>query len=396
MPLCRSELRLHSRRWLYRVLLAALLTLSCPISFAMSASSASDAAMAEYRRKLAEYTAAREDYDQKRNAYWSSIAEKRRLRDKKRRNNEAVSIDDYVLSQPPVYSGPPEPIDPSAPKEEPPPATKKYIPVVADFVRSAGEQFNFAPRRPDSEIEYKRAYARIASAAGLTREQIVRIYAFEAGGNGTYDVQAGLENPTPQAQAISTALGYNQLLATNSVELLAEKGDLFISILKTKAASLPAQEKASLVAKTAVLQQMVNFTRTVPDDWSEHQKLADTPQGLAVHALLLDLDVGPLLQTQKLLDSVVFARTRGYIGSLSAVELEMMNLTGDGNGIDMVTMPAALRDQVPTANFFQSAGYRANPIAIRNNTVAKLLAATDAKMDRESKLQGARDMAAAF
>src|SRR5262249_47825669 len=143
-------------------------------------------------------------------------------------------------------------------------------------------------------------------------------------------------------------------------------------------------------------QRMVAFTRTVPDDWSEHEKLADTPQGLAVHALLLDVDIGPLLQTQKLLDSVVFARKRGYTNSLTAVELEMMNLTGDGNGIDMMMMPAALRGQVPTANFFQPAGYRDNPIAIRNNTVAALFAATDAKMDSESKLQGAKDMAAAF
>jgi hypothetical protein len=32
-----------------------------------------------------------------------------------------------------------------------------------------------------------------------------------------------------RARAISTALGYNQLLTTNSVELLAEKGDQFVA-----------------------------------------------------------------------------------------------------------------------------------------------------------------------
>jgi hypothetical protein len=74
----------------------------------------------------------------------------------------------------------------------------------------------------------------------------------------------------------------------------------------------------------------------------------------------------------------------------------MMNLTGDGNGFDIVSMPAALREQVPTANFFQRAGYGRNPVAIRNNTVAKLLAVTDARMDRAVTLQGARDLAAAF
>jgi hypothetical protein len=39
----------------------------------------------------------------------------------------------------------------------PPPS--KYVPVVADFLKSVEEQFNFVPQRPQSEIEYKRAYA---------------------------------------------------------------------------------------------------------------------------------------------------------------------------------------------------------------------------------------------
>jgi hypothetical protein len=73
-----------------------------------------------------------------------------------------------------------------------------------------------------------------------------------------------------------------------------------------------------------------------------------------------------------------------------------MNLTGDGTGLDMVTMPQAMREQVPTANFFQRSGYERNPVAIRHNTVAKLLAVTNARMDANSQLQGARDLAAAF
>jgi hypothetical protein len=55
-----------------------------------------------------------------------------------------------------------------------------------------------------------------------------------------------------------------------------------------------------------------------------------------------------------------------------------------------------MRDKVPTSNFFQQGGYGRNPVASRNNVVAKLIAATDAKMDHEVQLQGARDMAAAF
>jgi hypothetical protein len=81
---------------------------------------------------------------------------------------------------------------------------------------------------------------------------------------------------------------------------------------------------------------------------------------------------------------------------LTAAELELMNFTGDGNGFDMVTMPHEMRKRVPTANFFQQRGYERNPVAGRHNVVAKLLAAIDAKMDRESKRAGARSMAAAF
>jgi hypothetical protein len=139
---------------------------------------------------------------------------------------------------------------------------------------------------------------------------------------------------------------------------------------------------------------MIDFARSVPDDWNKHQVLANTPKGLGVHTLNLDVDVGPYLQTQKLMDSVNFARRKGFSGTLTAAELEMMNLTGDGNGFDMITMPREWRDRVPTSNFFQQSGYRDNPVAQRNNVVSKLIAATDAQMDREVKLPGARDLAA--
>ena len=81
---------------------------------------------------------------------------------------------------------------------------------------------------------------------------------------------------------------------------------------------------------------------------------------------------------------------------MSAAELELMNFTGDGNGLDMVLMPQALRPQVPTANFFQQQGYDRNPVARRNAYVATLIAAIDAQMDAGSKLPGAKDLAAAY
>jgi hypothetical protein len=346
----------------------------------------------EYGRKLEEYLAARQKYEDESKAYWTAIADKRRARIAKRRSNQEVGIDDYVLIQPPVYSGPPKPVDPSAPPEASTPGT--YVPVVADFLLAALREFSVVPEQPQDESQYKRAYATVASAAGLTRDQIVRIYAFEAGGDGKYDVQAGLESPQPGARAISTALGYNQLLAANSVELLAEKGDQFVEALQAKAERSTEETKEALQKKISALKAMMDFSRSVPDDWSEHEKLARTSKGLGIHALNLDVDIGPLLQTQKLLDSVVFARTKGYAAVLTAAELEMMNLTGDGNGLDILMMPTEWRDHVPTSNFFQQRGYDRNPIAARNNVVSKLLTATDSVMDREAQLQGAKDLAA--
>ena len=359
------------------------------------AQSASPQAIAEYRRKLKEYQEARAAFEEEAGAYWSSISAKRKGRNAKRRDRQTIALDDYVLTQPPVYNGPKAPVNPE-PGEEKPPRERKPIPVVADFLEAASEQFQFAPQRPASEIEFKRAYARYALAAGLTREQAIRVYSFETGGTGNHDMQSGLSASRPGSRAISTAIGYNQLLTTNSVELLAEQGHELIKELTARAATLSGAQRAAMERKLAVLKKMVAFTRTVPDTWSEHEKLANTPQGWAVHAMVLDIDVGPMLQTHKLLTSVIFARAKGYNRPLTAAELEMMNLTGDGTGFDMVTMPQAMRERVPTSNFFQRGGYERNPVAIRHNTVAKLLAVTDERMDFNSNKPGAKELAAAF
>ncbi|HEX4173826.1 MAG TPA: hypothetical protein VHY82_15265 [Acetobacteraceae bacterium] len=368
--------------------------LPAPIANAM-AQAASPQAIAEYRRKLAEYQEVHGAFEQVAGAYWDAISDKRRGRNAKRRDHQPIDLDDYVLTQPPVYTGPKRPINP-APETEPgrPPREHKAIPVVADLLHAAAEQFQFRPQLPSSEMEFKRAYARVASAAGLTREQAVRVYAFETGGTGNYDVQSGIEHGG--TRAISTAIGYNQLLTTNSVELVAEQGPELIKALTAKAEQLSGAQRKAMDYKLTVLKRMVALARSVPDDWSAHGKIADTQQGWAIHAMVLDIDVGPLLQTHKLLTSVIFARIKGYNRPLTAAELEMMNLTGDGTGLDMVTMPQALREQVPTSNFFQRSGYERNPVAIRHNTVAKLLAVTDSRMDSNSNLPGARDLAGAF
>lgn len=343
-------------------------------------------AMAEYLRKLKEWQEARAPID----AYWNSISEKRRGRNAKRRAGQQITLDDYVLTQPPVYTGPGRPVDPSAPERPP----RKALPMVPDLIQAASQQFQFTPQRPATDAEFKRAYAQVAAAAGLTREQAVRVYSFETGGNGNYDMQSGYRGPG--TRPISTAIGYNQLLTTNSVELFAEQGDAILKALREKAATLSGAPRKTLDSKIVVVRKMIAFAQSVPDTWSEHEKLADTDKGWALHAMVLDIDVGPHLQTHKLLTSVIFARAKGYTRPLTAAELEMMNLTGDGTGLDMVTMPQAMREQVPTSNFFQPGGYERNPVASRNNTVAKLLAVTDERMDVNSRKPGAQELAASF
>lgn len=350
-------------------------------------------AVLEYRRKLAEYQQIRGAFDQEAGAYWSQVTEKRRGRNAKRRSGQQITLDDYVLEQAPLYNGPKRPVNPE-PEETPERAARKPLPVVADLLRAAQDLYQFTPQRPTSEVEFKRVYARYALASGLTREQAVRVYSFETGGTGNYDVQAGIEHGGKRA--ISTAMGYNQLLTTNSVELLAEQGHEFIRALGEKVAQTSGPARKSLEYKLSVLKRMVAQAKSVPDTWSEHEKIGDTAQGWAMHAMVLDIDIGPMLQTHKLLTSVLFARAKGYTRPLTAAELEMMNLTGDGTGLDMVTMPQAMREQVPTSNFFQRGGYERNPVAIRHNTVAKLLAVTDSRMDSNSNNAGARELAAAF
>lgn len=375
------------------LLLAAIATAAFAASAAAKdgPTAAADTATAVYRSRMAAYERMHGAYERRAAAYWDEVAAKRRLRIDKRRRGEAISLTDYVLKQPPVYTGPPRPVGPEAPPapEQPP------IPVMADFLKAAADEFGFVPDLPRSDREFKRAYAKAASAAGLTEQQIVGVYAFETGGNGSYDTQAGV-TPT-HAAAVSPALGYNQLLSTNTVSLLAENGDRYVATLHAKALMLRGEARRIFERKIGALKRMIAYCRSVPPHWSAYDKLAKTTAGgWGAHAAVLDIDIGPLLQVQKLLDSVQFARAKGYTAQLSAAELELMNLTGDGNGIDMLLMPDELRAKVPTANFFQPNGYWRNPIARRAGTVANLIAEIDGTIRREVQSAGARELQTVF
>ncbi len=376
---------------------AALLSAAAPAWPQNDADRAALSALADYQEKLAQYERVHGAYEREHQAYWRAVAEKRKLRNAKRRKHEAIQLADYVLTQPPVYSGPRRPVSPLPPPPPPPPPVppKPEIPVVADFLAAAKEQWGFVPDQPQSDADFKRAYARAARAAGLMQAQIVGVYAFETGGRGSYDTQSGVTRT--RTRAISPAIGYNQLLSTNTVSLLAENGGRFLAALSQKARTLTGDTRAQLERKIVLLKHMIAFCRAIPHRWSEYDHVAKhTAKGWGIHAAVLDIDIGPLLQVQKLLDSVKFARLKGYRAPLSAAELELMNLTGDGNGIDMVMMPQDLRERVPTANFFQPNGYARNPVARRTKVVAGLIAEIQQHMDRNAAAPGAKELAAAF
>jgi hypothetical protein len=178
---------------------------------------------------------------------------------------------------------------------------------------------------------------------------------------------------------------------------MAAHGDRFLEKLQARAETLTGPERAAMDKKIAATKKMVAFCRSVPYQWAEHEKLTKTTRaGVGVHAALFDIDLGPLMQSQKLAESLKFARSKGHEQPLTGAELEMMNFTGDGNGIDLVTMPDEMRQQVPTSNFFQRAGYERNPIARRTGVVSALYASMNAKMDRISQFPGAVELAAAF
>jgi len=122
----------------------------------------------------------------------------------------------------------------------------------------------------------------------------VRVYSFETGGNGNHDMQSGLSASRPGSRAISTAIGYNQLLTTNSVRVARRAGPRIRPRADGKAVRLSGAPRQAMDRKIAVLKRMVAYARSVPDEWAQHEKLGDTPQGWALHAMVLDIDVGPI------------------------------------------------------------------------------------------------------
>jgi hypothetical protein len=331
------------------------------------------------------YLIARADFERQAQVYWTLVDERREHRRKKHAQQKAFTADDYVLEQPLKYAGPalaPEiaALVATAKPVEP----EKPMAALADFLSNARSQFNFVPERT-TEHEFKRRYAADALAAGLSKDQVVRVYALETGGRGTFDMQAGIDPDTRNGRPISSAIGYAQLLSANSSNELVRHGEHFI-------ARLEAMQTPVARAKASVLRAMLREAKAVPNEWREHQKFALTPAGQGIHAINLDADIGPWLQVLKLKGLLETAAKEAGRSSLTGAELELMNLAGPRTGLEMMQ---AIGRRVPTSNFFAEAAYYRNSV-VREKTGAELLVALDERMVAGMKKPGAIDFALAF
>lgn len=331
-------------------------------------------------------------------SYWRSVERKRGIRRALRRKGRPFKARHYVTGYPPSYDGPslaPDLLkrwrsfrdrDRPRPKEQ-----TSTLPDLADFLSAARRHYRFVPERIP-EAEFKRRYAREALAAGLTKSQVLRIYALETGGLGTADMLAGIHPITRKGQPISSALGYAQLLAANTINMIAKHGRRFVIRLQAMARrARTRQRRQVLVNKIRALRAMVRTARSVPFRWSRHVALARTSRGRGLHPLNIDGDIGPWLQVIKLAELKELAARKGR-SRLSGAEIELMNLAGPATGLEMMRRVA---QDKPTTNFFSRRAYYRNTI-VRGRDAKGLLGALEDRMNVNIKNKGAQEFGRIF
>lgn len=336
-------------------------------------------------------------HDAAMDAYWAEVEKKRSWRRAKRRKRQGFVDQDYVTSLPPVYEGPNigAPIlrrwyqfrngAGEAGKE------RATLPGLDVYLGNAKRFYDFEPERIP-EVEFKRRYALEALKLGLTKDQVVRVYALETGGRGTADMQAGIHPITGKGKPISSALGYAQLLAANSVNVLSKHGPKMVIRLEgmTQQEANP-QRRSQLQHKLTVLRRMVRAAQSVPYKWSEHIAYARTPKGQALHVMNIDGVIGPWMQVVKLADLKLLAERHGRT-ELSGAELELMNLAGPATGLEMMLETGLDK---PTSNFFSRRAYYRNTV-VRGKDSRGLLVALEDRMRASLKNPGSVEFLEVF
>lgn len=389
-----------ARQVLLSLLALALIWGTMPVALAALSTADFLASLSDGEvREFQAWKSARLAYEKDLDEYWDKVSAKREGRKKKRASKQPFATSDFVMSFPPAYDGPKLSKDLARKydkflddQEKSQPEPPKEMATVADYLDAAKRVYGFVPDRM-SEKEFKQRYAEEALALGLLKDQVVRVYALETGGIGTYDMQAGIHPVKKTGRAISSALGYAQLLDANSVNELSKHGDFFIQRLTERARNpnLSAARLSAIKAKITVVRRMIANVKRVPFDWEQHQAYAKTAEGQGMHALNLDGDIGPMLQAIKL-QGLKETAARAGRGELSGAEMELMNLAGPVTGLEMMQ---PVGQKAPVTNFFARRAYYVNKMVI-GLTGEQLLAELDRRMDADIKSAGSQEFAEAF
>lgn len=354
----------------------------------------------ENRQLFEKYLAAKTFHDAQVDAFWAKVENKKKNRRKKKRKGALIKAADYVNDYPPEYDGPTlskalakawrdylSADDKKGPRKPP-----TELPGIADYLKQAKIHYGFEPDRI-AEREFKLRYAREALRLGLNSDQVVRVYALETSGLGTADMQAGIHPIRRTGRPISSALGYAQLLAANSINELQKHGSTFLKRLENLAREpgLSKERRAALADKITSLRKMVKRVKRVPAKWSKHQAFAKTGEGMGIHPINIDGDIGPWLQVIKL-KGIRDTAVRAGRGDIGPTELELMNLAGPGTGLEMMTSVGLT---MPTVNFFSRRGYERNTI-VRGTTSRGLLERLSKRMDENVKNSGAKEFYEVF
>ncbi|NQX79983.1 MAG: hypothetical protein HRT83_05460, partial [Hyphomicrobiaceae bacterium] len=205
-------------------------------------------------------------------------------------------------------------------------------------------------------------------------------------------MQAGVHPVKKTGRPISSALGYAQLLAANSINVVSKHGHTFVARLeRIIEREHSPKRRMQLQAKLSSLRAMIRTAKSIPYEWSKQRELARTSQGMGLHPLNIDGLIGPWMQVIKLADIKRLAERHGFY-NLTGAKLELMNLAGPITGLEMMKNTGSNK---PTANFFSRHGYYRNAI-VHDRTSQQLIAAIDRRMTVNLRKKGSRDFISIF
>lgn len=184
--------------------------------------------------------------------------------------------------------------------------------------------------RPVSEKDFKTSFARELLSVGkmhnmdfdATRRLFMGIYAIETGGNGGHDI-------VPSNRSTS-ALGYKQLLMPTSMDLIYRYNDQITERLRSLAEAAPPGEREALIQKAEFMAKLKTTLQSEGDKFNPDRPTTDETAkrnfteiansrlptsfhtdtelmkgrhfASAIHALNLDKDIGPIIQSMQMHD----------------------------------------------------------------------------------------------